>query len=151
MAKKFNLDSSFILAVAYIIVGVLFMVFKGTVVQWVMTAIGIFTIVQGVLDVLKGNLVGGIVSVAIGVVILVFGWLIQAIALIVLGVCIAANGVKAILSGDKDLASLAFNGATIVIGVLLVVSKWVVMDVFFVIIGALFIINGALSILGLKK
>ena len=120
MAKKFNPKSELFSSILYIVVGVLLAVFPGEALSWAMTIAGIVFVVSGILEILKKNFGGGVVSIVIGVAILTLGWLVTGIVLIVLGVLIAIKGVVALLevlkSSKKGLIDFLYPVLTIVIG-----------------------------------
>ncbi len=150
MAKRkinIQMNNSFILAVAYIIVGVLFIAFKGEVISWLMTGLGILFIVQGILDVVAGKTVNGLVEIIIGALAIVFGWAVVAIAVLVLGALIVANGVIGLLK-NKGMMSLLINVLAIVFGILLIVNNFAALAWLYYVIGAFFIIDGVLMLFG---
>ncbi|MBQ9709838.1 MAG: DUF308 domain-containing protein [Clostridia bacterium] len=148
-------DSALILAIAYVVIGILFCIFKGEVISWIMTAAGVLFIVQGILHIVAKRTTEGIINIVIGAVILLCGWLLLKVALIIFGVLIAASGVLNLIQmfkgGKLALIPLIVAIATIAVGVLLVVSQWVVFDVMFIIIGVLFIVDGAIGIFNSVK
>ena len=97
MAKKVKISNNTVAAVLYVLVGVLFCIFKASMLNWLLTAAGIVFIVLGVLDILKKNLVNGIVEAVIGVVILVGGWAFVEVALIIFGALLCILLCRAIL------------------------------------------------------
>ena len=142
-------------ALLYVIVGILFIVFKSGMLNWLMTIIGVVFIALGVYDIIKKNLTNGIIEAAIGVVIIVGGWVFVEIVLIVFGALLIVKGVTDLISlfkGSKDVVSIIVALLTIALGVLLVVSKWVALDWMFIVIGVVFIVEGAFSLFpALKK
>ena len=152
MAKKRN--NNLATAVAYIVIGVLFCLFKGTVLDWLMTAVGAIFLLQGIVDLIRKNVFSGLVSVVIGIVIIMGGWLFIEIVLLVLGVLLAVKGVLALLGAlgakKKNLFSILFALLTVVVGVMLIVSKWAMMDTLFLVIGVLLIVDGAMSLIGAR-
>ena len=70
MAKLKNVNKNLVNAILYILVGILFIIFKGSVLNWLFTIVGILFIVFGVIDVLNKNLTSGVVSIAIGIVLI---------------------------------------------------------------------------------
>ena len=151
MARK-KVSNNFMMAILYVVVGVLLCIFKASVLSWVMTAAGVLFVVAGVLDIFKHkNTTNGIINIVIGIAILVAGWLLLEIALIVFGVLIVINGVKEFLAvKSKKLVAYVSPVVTILVGALLVVAKWVVADWFFIIVGVVFVVNGVLALLGKK-
>ncbi|MCQ3035504.1 MAG: hypothetical protein MJ248_04760, partial [Bacilli bacterium] len=92
MAKKLEKKqlNSLIIALAYLIIGVLFIVFKagilGLAIQIALTVLGVLFIVFGILGIVNKRLVEGIVNLVIGVVIIVFGWTLLMVIMIIFGV-----------------------------------------------------------------
>lgn len=156
MAKSTNkVTNNMVYALLYVIVGILFIVFKSGMLNWLMTIIGVVFIALGVYDIIKKNLTNGIIEAAIGVVIIVGGWVFVEIVLIVFGALLIVKGVTDLISlfkGSKDVVSIIVALLTIALGVLLVVSKWVALDWMFIVIGVVFIVEGAFSLFpALKK
>ncbi|MBQ8859072.1 MAG: DUF308 domain-containing protein [Clostridia bacterium] len=152
MAKKRN--NNFVTALAYIVIGVLFCLFKATVLDWLMTAVGAIFILQGIVDLIRKNVFNGLVGVVVGIVILLGGWLFVEIVLLVLGVLLAIKGVMALLGAlsakKKNIISILFALLTVVIGVMLVVSKWAMVDTMFIVIGVLLIVDGVMDLIGAR-
>ena len=140
---------AFASALAYIAVGVLLCIFKGSALGWTMTAFGILFIAQGILDlVLDKDIYSAVINCAIGVLILIFGWLIATVVLYVLGALLIAYGAYNILRGPKLLLFIATNVITALVGVLLIVAQAATIDWFYVIVGIVLIINGILTLFG---
>ncbi len=150
MAKKkttIYINNRLTTAVLYILVGVLFCIFRAGMLNWLLTAAGIVFIALGVYDIIKKNMVNGIVEAVIGVVILVGGWAFVTVALIVFGALLIIKGVLDLMNAMKSKAGLLTYLAAIataVVGVLLIVSKWVALDWFFIVMGVILVIDGAL-------
>ena len=152
MAKKTN--SELFSALLYIVLGVLLIVFKSQTLGWAMTIAGVFFLISGILDVLKKNLAGGIVSIVIGALILILGWLATKIVLLVLGILIALKGIIAFVEAFKgkkpNVFQLIFPTLSIVLGLMLAFGNG--LDIIIVITGALLTVNGVLGLIGsLKK
>ena len=149
--KKF--DSNLITAILYVAVGALFCIFKGQILGWIMTIIGVLYVVQGVIDIVNKDLTKGIINCGIGALILLFGWLFLTVACIILGVLIVIKGVKELLevlkAKKKNIFDLIAPIVTIVIGAILIACKFI--DWLFIVVGVIFIINGVLELLGKKK
>lgn len=148
-----KISSNLITAILYVVAGILFCVFKGEIVNWIMTIIGVLYIVQGVLDILNKDLVKGVINGGIGVLIIVFGWLFATVASIIFGVLIIIKGAKELLeclkAKKKNIFDLIAPIVTIIIGAMLIAGKF--LDWFFIVVGVVFIINGVLELLGKKK
>ena len=155
MAKKINFKNSELLSsIVLILVGLLLAIFRGSVLEWMMTAVGVIFIVLGILDVVKKNWVNGGVSIVIGAAIILFGWLLTGIVLIVLGVLLAIKSAislaEILKSKKKNIPELVYAIAGIFLGVLLAFGNLV--SVLILIAGILLIIDGAIGLIGeLKK
>lgn len=150
MAKKLKISDNTVAAILYILVGVLFCIFRAGMLSWLLTAAGIVFIVMGVLDILKKNLVNGIVEAVIGVVILVGGWAFVNVALIIFGALLVIKGVLDLLAAIKAKAgimTILAAAVTAVVGVLLIASKWVMVDWFFIVMGVILIVDGAMLLI----
>ena len=152
--KKLSLDLSLnnvMTCVVYAVIGLLLVILQGGSLEILMTAIGVLLIVLGVMDILKGELVKGVVELGIGIIIIVCGWLIADIVLLVLGVLLIVKGVLELLKVyRKGFMAMLSSLVMIVIGVILVVAKWAFLDLFCVIAGVIFIINAVLTLFGKK-
>ena len=155
MANKKSLKANGILAsLLYIVLGALLLIFPGEALKWAMTIAGIVFVVFGVLELLKKNFVGGVVSLIIGIVILVLGLTITWIVLLVLGIMIAIKGAIALIdvfkSKDKSLLRILFPCLTIVCGVILAFGNG--LDIILMIGAILIILDGVFGLIAsLKK
>lgn len=150
MAKSSSkVTNNMVYALLYVIVGILFIVFKSGMLNWLMTIIGVVFIALGVYDIIKKKITNGIIEAAIGVVVIVGGWVFVEIVLIVFGALLIVKGVTDLISlfkGSKNVVSIIVAILTIALGVLLIVSKWVALDWMFIVIGIVFIVEGAFSL-----
>ena len=145
-----KVSNGVVYALLYIVLGVLFIVFKSGMLNWLMTIAGIVFIALGIFDIIKKRLTQGIIETVIGVVIIVGGWLFVEIVLLVFGVLLILKGVtdliKACQSKSKDFSKILCAVITAIVGILLVVAKWVTLDWFFIVLGAVFIIDGLFAL-----
>ena len=150
MADLKKSHSNLVNALIYIVLGVLFCVFKASTLEWMLTIAGIVFIVLGVLDLVKKEYISGAVSIGIGAIIILCGWLFVEIVLIVFGVLLAIKGGLAMIDAvkGKSIVDIVFAGITIAAGIMLIISKWALIDWFFIIIGIILIVNGALELVG---
>lgn len=150
MAKSSSkVTNNMVYALLYVIVGILFIVFKSGMLNWLMTIIGVVFIALGVYDIIKKKITNGIIEAAIGVVVIVGGWVFVEIVLIVFGALLIVKGATDLISlfkGSKNVVSIIVAILTIALGVLLIVSKWVALDWMFIVIGVVFIVEGAFSL-----
>ena len=153
MAKKQNLKLSSPLI--YIVLGALLVIFNADLIGWAMTAAGIFFVVMGVIDLVKGRISSGIINLAIGIIIIVLGWTIMDIVLRVLGVLVAAKGIMDLLTvlkrSKKNVLSIVFAAVTIAIGVLLAVTPGNILSTVMKVAGVLLIVDGIIGLVGNRK
>lgn len=82
-----------ITAVALIVIGALFMIYKSEIISIAMSLIGVTLIVLGVLDIVRKNTMSGIVKMVFGALVLAAGWLFVTLALYILGACLLVAGI----------------------------------------------------------
>ncbi len=147
-SKKYY-GNNLVYALLYILIGVLFIVFKNSILNWLMTIVGVVFIALGVLDIIHHRYTNGVIEAVIGIAVILGGWLFIEIVLIVLGALLIVQGVVDLakqLQGGKNALKIIVAIITIALGVLLIVSKWVVLDWFFIVIGVAFIVDGAFAL-----
>lgn len=151
MAKsKKYVGNNVVYALLYILIGVLFIVFKNSILGWLMTIAGVVFIALGVLDILHKNITLGVIEAVIGIVIILGGWLFVEIVLIIFGALLIVKGATDLikqLQGRKNAVKIIVAVLTIAVGILLIVSKWVALEWFFIVLGVMFIINGSFALL----
>ncbi len=134
-------------AIIYILVGVIFCIFKASLLNWLMTAVGVLFIVQGVLKFMKNDVKSGVIDAVIGVLVILGGWLFLSIVLLVFGVLVLVSGVLELLGELKKSKStnLIAPVLKILLGAFLLFGNFFqALDWVFIAIGVLFIIDGAL-------
>ncbi len=148
-SKKSKLvANALIYALIYILLGVLFLIFKGAVAVWCVYALGVLLIVQGVLDMVNRRLVQGILEAAIGVLAIVFAAAITKYAVMVLGIILLLWAILRLFdSSFKGPLTMLYIVGAIVVGVLMIVSAFKVLDWFFIVIGVLLIVEGVLCLI----
>lgn len=156
MAKKNKQsNSAWISSILYIVLGVLLIVFRGEALNIAMTVAGIVFIVSGILELIKKNIGGGIVSLIIGIAILVLGWVLTSIVMLVLGILIAVKGIieliRALGQKKKKVLSIIFPILTIVVGLLLAFAFGQIMEIILIVGGVLLIISGVLGLVSAMK
>lgn len=154
-------SNKLISAILTVVLGLLFIVFKGGVIEWAMTVFGVALIVMGVLDVLKQNVVPGVVRAAIGVLVILLGWLLLDVAMIILAVVLIAYGVLQVLEilkekgNNKSVVELILQYAqpaiNVLIGICLLFARGSVVNVICIIVGVIFLIQGILALLDFLK
>lgn len=134
-------------ALAYILIGILFCVLRSSVINWLLTIIGVIFIALGIYSIVKKDVTSGIIEIAVGIIIILGGWLFVEIVLIICGVILFAKGLLELIdaiTNKLDTMSIVYACINILIGVMLIISRWALLDWFFIALGIIFIINGAL-------
>lgn len=146
-AKSSNKLNALLTALIFILIGVLFVIYKGTILNWIMTALGIVLIVLGAIDLSKRRTVNGVVELVLGILLIVAGWAFVAVAMICMGAILIIKGVSDLLlsSKVKSVFGIIFSLLTIAIGVCLIVSYWVAIDWLFIAIGVVLIVDGVIA------
>lgn len=151
MANSKKMDAKLLTAVLYIVIGVLFCIFRAALLQWLLTIVGVLFVVQGVLSLVKKDMVSGAVSLVIGLLLIIGGWTFVEVIMIVFGVLMIVKGVLDLLEALKrknNVVPIVFACLTLAVGVLLIVSRWAMLDWLFILIGVFFIADGVLGLLG---
>ena len=96
--QNFNQTGNKLLtAVSLILIGVLFIIYKGEIVSIAMSVIGVTLMVLGAIDLLHKFTVSGISKIVFGVLVLAAGWLFLTLALYVLGAFLLIAGISELL------------------------------------------------------
>ena len=154
-------DSIPVSGLAMLVLGVLFLIFQsgivGLALQIAITVWGIFMIVTGVLDVLRGQLIPGIVKAVLGVAAIVLGWVVLTVIVWVVAILLMVTGVlelfQVIKAGFKSksiigiVLALIYPILTIIIGASLVFGAAFVefMNILFIVAGILLIVEGIIE------
>ena len=146
MNKK--LSTSIIL----VIIGVLCIIFKQELVKYLISGMGILTIVSGVIDISKNKTTNGIIQILIGILLISFSWLILEVCLLLIGISLLAYAIRKLSfaikltehvdSTYKKVQLVAFPLLTLILGILLIISRWAFVNTLFIIIGIILILNG---------
>lgn len=154
-------DNKLISAVLTIVLGLLFIVFKNSVIGWAITIFGAAFIVMGIIDIVKKDIVGGVIRAAIGALVILIGWLLLDIALIILGVVLIAYGVLQTFEilkekgHKKSVKALVLQYAqpalNVIVGLCLLFARGDVIEVMCIIVGVLFIIEGFVALVDLLR
>ena len=143
--KSLNLQTT---ALLYVAIGILFIIFKATVLDWMMTGIGVLFIINGIIDLTHGRTVTGIVGIGIGAIIIIGGWTLTGLILIIFGVLLAVKGALDLIPAlkRKKLIPILSSALTIAAGVLVALGKWIVLDWFFIALGIILIVDGVIAL-----
>ena len=152
MAKKKLNDQAIINAIALIVLGILFCIFRAGMINVLLTIVGVVLIGLGIYDIVKKNYIAAVIEIILGIAVIVCGWTILDIALLVLGIGLVIYSVYQIVMIAKDFKKKGWMALvkpiiTLIIGVFLIVAKWLLVDWVFIVIGVIFIINGIMALL----
>lgn len=134
-------------AIAYILIGILFCVLKSSVINWLLTIVGVVFIALGIYDIIKNRTNSGVITLVIGLVIILGGWIFVEVVLIIFGILLFIKGVFELASAISikvNIMEIIYASVTALIGVMLIISKWALLDWFFIVLGIIFIIDGIL-------
>ena len=153
MAKKKSSNSSLIVSILYIIVGILLAAFPGEALNIAMTVAGVIFLISGIIELVRQNWIGGIISLVIGIAILVMGWLVTDLVLLVLGILIAIKGIISLVDALRQkkpkVLQVLFPILTIVIGLVLAFGN--ALHLIVIIGGVLLAVHGVLGLVGALK
>ncbi len=155
MAKKKSRKSNgkLINAALYILIGVLLCVFRASVLDWLMTAVGALLIVFGILKCLDNALFEGLVMAGFGVVVIWGGWMFLDLVLLILGVGLTIKGLLDLFQYAKRNNGVAVVASlfTLVVGLALILAKWIMLDWLFIAMGIILILDGLMMAVGKNK
>lgn len=149
MAKRKTSTNLQTTALLYIVIGILFIIFQNSILNWMMIGIGALFILNGILEITKKRTVNGVVNLAIGIVVIIFGAAVVDLVLRIFGVLLALKGLLDLVASCKKKKIFPILAAllTIAVGVLLVLNLWVTLSWFFIAIGAVLIVDGIIALL----
>ena len=103
MAKRKNNNRSneLLTAIALIVIGLLFIIYKGGIISIAMSLIGITLIVLGIIDIVKKRTVSGVVKLVFAALVMLAGWLFITLALYILGAFLLVAGVTQLVALSK--------------------------------------------------
>ena len=141
-----------IIALGFILAGILCIVFKGAIINWLMTIIGVILIIDGILSILANIKEVGIIKIIVGVVLIVMGWVVGVAILYVLSVLFILYGILNLYNLIKakvtSILLYVMPIMQLVIGVALLFNMGRTVNVIFIIIGICLIIDGIIELVG---
>ena len=142
-------------ALLTLVLGILFVMMKGRIVQIAITVLGVALLLVAVIDFVKKRIPFGVCKAVLGIAVLLLGWLLLNVTLIVLGVVLLAYSafdlIRAIVSLGKSGTALSKAISIInpviamMAGVMLVLSSGQMVDWAVLVAGIFLIIDGALG------
>ena len=160
--KKVN-SARLLSAVLTILVGVLFLLWKGAVVSVAMTVIGVLLIVSAIMSLVRKNYTACVISAVFGALIIGFGWLFLSVALYVLAAILLIYGILLLIEiakrGFRRMGTLALIVRVaqpvicILVGGCLFFNQGGTVDWVFILSGLFLMVEGVLALadaVGLK-
>lgn len=148
-------QNKLIQALVTIVIGALLIIWKTGVISICITALGVYFIVMGILDLVhKKDQTNAIIKIVIGAVAILLAWLLTQVAVIILGVVIALNGVVQILDivkSDRKNNVIAWVAPvlSVLAGLFIIFGNG--LDWAFIVFGVLVIIEGVISLIEALK
>ncbi|MEG1663510.1 MAG: DUF308 domain-containing protein [Clostridia bacterium] len=152
---KFVVQNELVTAVALIVIGALFCAFRSSMLEILLTIVGVVLIVLGVYNLVRKNFAEGVIETVIGIVIIVCGWTLLEITLLILGIIFVAYAAYILLSTFKKIKTAkGFDKIMLVVnpllllafGIMLIVSYWVLDDAICIVIGVVALLDGIMMI-----
>ena len=144
--KSLNLTKINILKfIAYLVVGILFCCMKSGVISIVITILGAFVAVIGILKLVDKKWLEGVLYIVGGILMIAGSWLLQNVIVIIIGALVIAAGILKLISVAKvtrAVQAIIVPVLTIVAGIFIICANW--LDFFFIILGVIFIIEAVL-------
>ena len=152
MAKKSLNNQALINAIALIVMGILFCIFRAGMINVLLTIVGVVLIALGIYDIVKKLYVNAAIEIILGIAVIVCGWTILDIALLVLGIGLTIYAIYQIIMVAKNFKkknwiALIKPIITLIVGIFLIIAKWLLVDWIFIVIGVVLIINGVMALI----
>lgn len=142
-------------AIATIILGILFLIFKGEVISIAMTILGIALIVLAVMDFLNNKTTPAIVKLILGLIAIVFGWFLVSLALFVLAALMLVMAIMEIIELSKfvnqSFMVYIAPALKIVVAVCLLFNQGGTINWVFIVTGIALIAQGVLDLIQKRK
>lgn len=155
--KKTKKSNDFLTAVALIVIGALFVIYKGGIISIAMSLIGITLIVLGIIDIIRKSVASGVVKLVFAALVMLAGWLLVELALYILGAFLLIAGVMQLLALTKVkikkitlpvVMRFAQPIIYILIGICLFFNQGGAISWVFTVSGIFLIIDGIVGIIG---
>ncbi len=140
-----------------IVLGLLLIILRGGIIDWLLTALGVALIVMGILDaVQKKDVVACVIKCVVGAVVILGGWLFVHVILYILGALLVIVGVLWIVKlvqrhtkGEnliETVTAYIVPSLYIIIGIFLFFNQSAFMDVLFIIVGVIVLVDGIVQL-----
>lgn len=154
-------EKEYLNAIVNIVLGAMFIIFRGSVVSIAITFLGIVAILLGVIDFVNKQTTFGIIKCTCGVAVLVFGRIFLFIACVIIGFALIAMGAMRIVdtyhlmpvnaTATEKIMSYLKPFVSIAAGLCLIFNFGDVVDWLLIVAGALLIVDGVLSFIAKAK
>ena len=141
------------MAITYMIIGTLLCVYNDETSGWLFGALGVAFIILGVVYILSRDYLSGAIWIIIGVVTIYFQLEIPDYVFIALGVALCLQSLISFFPAlfKFNLGVIVVSGIVFTVGLMFIIGKWIPTAYwFFIIIGVLFIANGVFRLIGKK-
>ncbi len=149
-------EKEYLNAFINIALGIMFIIFRTSVISAAITFLGVCAIILGVIDFMNKQTTLGAIKCICGVAVLLFGRIVISLAIVILGFALIAMGVFRIIethdlmpvnaTTTEKLISYAKPCVSVVAGICLMFNYGGVIEGLFIVVGILLIIDGTLSI-----
>ena len=150
-----KLSNRLLSSIATIILGILFLIFKGEVISIAMTILGVALVVLSVLDFLNNKSTPAIIKLILGLIAIIFGWFLVSLALFVLAALMLVMAIMEIIELSKyvnnPISVYIAPILKIVVAVCLLFNQGGTIDWVFIIAGIILIIQGVLELIQKHK
>lgn len=151
-------NNALIAALVTIVLGILFLIFKGDVIQIALTIVGAVMIIMSFVDFKNRQTLQGVVKLILGVCVIVFGWIFVNIALyiiagvlLLLGITQIVSAIRNNSSGAKKVLSFLVPIGSLAAGICLFFNQGGTVNWVFTVAGILLIVQGILALANSKK
>lgn len=144
-------------AAALVLLGLLFIIFKSDIISIAMSLIAALLIVVGIFNIIRKNVVGGVIKIVIGGLILAAGWLIVELALYIFAAVLLIAGVidlyrlSKIRDNESRLSTIMHFIQPIIyilVAICLLFNQGGTLSWVFTVSGIFFIIDGVVALIG---
>lgn len=137
-----------ILAILTIVLGILFIAYKGAIISVAMTIFGVALLALAIIDFFHENSSSAIIKAIAGIIVIIFGWLLVSVSLYIMaGLLIIFGGYKIyLLINDKVKDALKFIAPALfaIIGLCLLFNQGGTVAWVFIVAGIALIIQGVI-------
>lgn len=155
--RKSNKSNELLTAIALILIGGLFIIYKGEVISIAMSLIGITLVVLGIIDILRARVFSGVVKLVFAALVVLAGWLFVTLALYVLGAFLLIAGITQLIAISKlkikkltlpAVMHIAQPVIYILVAICLFFNQGGAISWVFILSGVFFILDGIAGIIG---